>query len=145
VYNSLIKRFGKDFVGQYGWATNVVTKGDANICKLEEKAGLGNLRPYYRMASHNVHPNIKGAKFRLGLGSRKMLLAGPSNYGFSDPACGAALSLNQITSALLDARPNMIHLIILEVLTGLVEKVWEEFPRIQRELDERERQLQGIT
>jgi hypothetical protein len=44
---------------------------------------LDYLRPYYKLASHNVHAQPKGILFKLGLvQNQDILLAGPSNYGF---------------------------------------------------------------
>jgi hypothetical protein len=137
-HDTLVKRFGSSFKGEYGWATEALHKKAVFFGDLETEAGLGHLRPYYKMASHNVHANIKGAKFKLGLGLEKqpLLLAGPSNYGFADPAHGAAISLNQITAALLNTRPNLDHLVTLRILSRLTKEIGDEFLRIQTELKE---------
>ena len=57
---------------------------------------MDHLRPYYRMASDNVHPNAHGAFYRMGMGldgnDRRVLLAGASNMGLADPGHGTAMS-----------------------------------------------------
>ena len=136
-YDELVKCFGNNYKDQYGWATKALNKAKVRFSDLEIESGLAHLRPYYRMASHNVHANIKGAKFKLGMAPRaeSILLAGPSNYGFTDPAHGAAISLMQITTALLNTRPNFDRLVILKILDKLQAEIGDEFLRIQRELE----------
>ena len=85
-HTQLLQRFGKTFGEQYGWASDHLGLPRATFADIERAAGVGHLRPYYRMASHNVHANPKGAFFRLGiLGELDMMLAGASNYGLADP------------------------------------------------------------
>lgn len=138
IHDALVKRFGSSFKDDYGWAAGALGKKRVSFGDLEAEAGLGHLRPYYKMASHNVHANIKGAKFKLGLGLEKqpLLLAGPSSYGFADPAHGAAISLSQITVALLNTRPNLDRLVILTILNRLTKEIGDEFLGIQTKLDE---------
>jgi len=138
IYDDLLKRFGSSFKDNYGWAAAVLGQRKVSFSDLEADAGLAHLRPYYRMASYNVHSSVKGVTFKLGLGLEKepLLLAGPSNYGFADPAHGAAISLNQITVALLNTRPSLDHLVVLTILNRLTEEIGQEFLRIQAELEE---------
>src|SRR2546423_12781767 len=61
------------------------------------------VRPYYRMASNPVHPNVRGSLFDLGVGGgREILLAGPSTAGLADPGHAACISLMQTTVCLLN-------------------------------------------
>lgn len=122
--DELVKRFGKKFLGQYGWASNVIN-GNPKFNDIERDIGLEYLRPYYRMASHNVHANPKGIKFRLGLSDEqeRILLAGPSNFGLEDPVRGATLSLFQITSSLLTHKPNLDSLVIVEILSKYEKEI----------------------
>ena len=103
-YNALIARYGKAFGRDYGWAASTLRKERPTFVALEEAVELDHLRPYYQMANQNVHPNSHAAFFKLGLdetGQGEVLLAGPSNLGLADPGHGAALSLTQITAALV--------------------------------------------
>lgn len=135
--DALVARFGHSFKGDYGWAANALGKEKVVFSDLEKEAGLSHFRPYYRMASHNVHAGVKGAVFKLGLAPEHepILLAGPSNYGFADPAHGAAISLNQITVALLNTRPNIDRLVALTIMKKLSDEIGREFLRIQSELE----------
>jgi hypothetical protein len=136
-YDSLLRRFGNSFKGQYGWAAEALHQTEVHFNDLEKQAGLAHLSPYYKMASHNVHANVKGILFKLGLApqAEPVLLAGPSNYGFADPADGTAISLTQITVALLNTRPSMDRLVILTIMLKLEKEIGNEFLRIQRELE----------
>ncbi len=136
--DTLVQRFGTSFNGQYGWAAITLGKDRVLFSQLEDEAGLAHLRPYYRMASHNVHANVKGAKFKLGMAphTEPLLLAGPTNYGFTDPAHGAAISLMQVTTALLLTRPNVDRLVMIKILENLEAKIGDEFLRIQRKLED---------
>lgn len=71
-----------------------------------------------KLASHNIHANPRGILFKLGLMSceEDILLAGPSNAGLADRAQGCALSLSQITVALLTIRPNHDKLVICDIV-----------------------------
>jgi hypothetical protein len=66
----------------------------------------GDLGPYHRVASHNVHANPIGVFLKLGLvGEMDILLAGPSDVGLADPGHATALSLLQISTALVHLNP----------------------------------------
>ena len=137
-HDALLESFGSSFKGQYGWAAEAFGKKAVRFSDLEREAGLAHLRPYYRMASHNVHANVKGATFKLGMApqAEPLLLAGPSNYGFADPAHGAAISLTQVTVALLNTRPNIDRLVTLTILEKLQAEIGDEFLRIQLKLED---------
>lgn len=137
-YDALVERFGASYKQQYGWASEVLNKERVLFSDLEKRAGLAHLRSYYRMASYNVHASVKGIKFKLGIAPQTppLLLAGPSNYGFTDPAHGAAISLTQVTVALLNTRPTIDHLVILTILEKLQAEIGDEFLRIQLKLEE---------
>ncbi|MES0397959.1 MAG: DUF5677 domain-containing protein [Syntrophobacteria bacterium] len=98
----LIDRFGKSYKNNYGWASSILQKDNPTFRDIEESVKLDYLRPFYKLASHNVHANPKGVYFKLGLypNSQDILLAGPSNTGLADPAHNMAISLTQITITL---------------------------------------------
>ena len=100
---TLVARFGKIFNEDYGWAAPALGDKQPSLAEIERAVQLDHLRPYYRMASDNVHANSHGAFYKLGVFSpgRAILLAGPSNMGLAEPGQGAALSLGQVTAALV--------------------------------------------
>ena len=135
-YESLKSRFGRDYVKEYGWAAAALGKERPTFMDIEKAVGLRHLRPYYKLASHNVHANPKGAFFKLGLlPDHKILLAGPSDLGLADPGHGTAISLAQITIALLTLRPNMDRLVICQVLLRLEDEIGNAFLAAHRALE----------
>ena len=105
---------------------------------IEQHVQLAHMRPYYRMASDNVHANSHGAHFRLGLHSsqqEKMLLAGPSNLGLADPGHSTAISLLQITTTLLATKPVLDCVVAMKILAGLTDEVGEAFLKVHQELE----------
>jgi hypothetical protein len=91
----LINRFGPIFKKEYGWAYPTINSKKPTFRDIEEAVGLKHLRPYYKIACHNVHANSRGIFFKLGLhpNSEDILLAGPSNVGLDNPGRSAALSI----------------------------------------------------
>ncbi len=104
----LTARYGKDFTGSYGWAKSELHRRNPNrsgSVKFEELESCVNIdfwRPYYRWASHGVHPTAKSIEYKRGSrGLRNVMLAGPSNYGLADPGSEALRSLCNASSSLL--------------------------------------------
>lgn len=139
VYEQLISRFGISYKNDYGWASSVLNKEKPNFSDIEENSGLDYYRPYYKLASHNVHANPKGLMFKLGLlpETKNLLLAGPSNTGFTDPAQGTAISLGFITITLITTKPNIDNLVLSKILLEFQSEIGEEFLKIQKEIEGR--------
>ncbi len=129
VKERLITQFGTNYKHDYGWASGVLGKAKPTFKDIESAAGLEYMRPYYKMASYNVHANPKGVFFKLGLYSinDNVLLAGPSNVGLTDPGHSAALSLLQITLSFLTIVPNLDRLVICDILKLLADEIGKEF------------------
>ena len=92
------------------------------------------------MASSNVHANVHGSYFRLGLDDEtvNVLLAGPSIYGLADPGQSTGISLCQVTAALLGTKPNMDSVVLLKTIIRLERELCELFVQVHRELEELE-------
>lgn len=129
VRDELIDRFGEDYKHEYGWAAEVIGKRRPTFADIEQMVDLDYLRPYYKLASYNVHANPKGVFAKLGiLGSAEdLLLAGPSNIGLAEPGHLMALSLAHITICLLTHVPTMDTLVISRMLLDLVDEVGNAF------------------
>jgi len=134
-YQMVINQFGKDFSGDYGWAAEKLAKQKPTFADIEKAVGLEKLRPYYRMASDNVHANARAIRFKLGLPDGDvMLLAGASDAGLADPGDGAAMSLLQLTTALLTSKPNIDSLVMCAMLTNLRDQIGTEFLKAHKAL-----------
>lgn len=139
VSEQLITRFGNSYKSDYGWASSALNKEKPNFSDIEENAKLDYYRPYYKLASHNVHANPKGVMFKLGLfpETQNILLAGPSNTGFTDPAYGTVISLGFITITLITTKPTIDNLVVSNILLKLESEIGEEFLKVQEEIENR--------
>ena len=127
-----------------GWHQKL-RKTHPSISDIEEQVGLENMRPYYRMASDNVHANSHGSYSRIGLSQSlhddEMLLAGASSMGLADPGHSTAISLNQVTSNLfltelyLEIELSLYRLVISNILIKLVHEIWDAFLEAHHELE----------
>ena len=139
-YDSLLTKFGKSFGSEYGWAATALRGKEATLANIEADVELDHYRPYYRMASHNVHGSSHAAFFKLGISetNRPVLLAGPSDQGLADPGHGVALSLTQITGALASAYPTMDRLVSVLVMNLLQDEAGEAFLQAHQEAERTE-------
>lgn len=149
--SKLLDRFGKSFDGHYGWAAHILKpKSNEPIRSFGdiEESVLPHLRPYYQLASHNVHAKSKGIYSRLGLiDEREVLLAGASNVGLADPGQNAALFLCHITTVLGLLHVTFETTSMMKLLRRLEREVGDSFIRAHRQLlnDERKRRRLART
>ena len=134
-YQQLIARFGKEFRGDYGWASHHLGNPQPTFKDIERAAGIDHLRAHYRMASHNVHANPKGVFVKLGLMQEsQVLLAGPSNAGLTDPGHCAALSLTHVSTTLGVLQPTFDNTVGLQIIVNLADEIGETFGQAHAEL-----------
>jgi hypothetical protein len=136
-YDRVITKYGTDFKESYGWVSTILGKSRPTFADIENNVGLDKWRPYYKMASHNVHANPKGITSKLGLSDKTstILLAGASDYGFTDPAHGTAISLLQATSTFLLKNSNIDRLVMMDVLRRFERLIGEEFLKVQNKYE----------
>ena len=123
-YETLVAKYGGDFKKDYGWAASALRGDGSTFAEIERATNLDHMRPYYKMASHAIHPNARGLFFDLGLGEgENILLAGPSTRGLADPGMGACIAHYQTTVALLNERPDVDEVVTMLVLQKLVPQI----------------------
>ena len=66
-FDAVILKYEKPFGEQYGWAAKTLGCKSPKFSQIEEASKIDHLRPYYKLASQNVHANPKAAYYRLGL------------------------------------------------------------------------------
>jgi hypothetical protein len=127
-YDEIVRKYGPDYKNQYGWAAAALNKSNPTFSDIEAAISLDHLRPYYKLASHNVHAGPKGF-FKLGLypWEQAELLTGPSNTGLVDPGQSTAISLNQITTNLLNREESLDSLVITRVMMMVGDEVCQAF------------------
>ena len=139
VENDLCKRFGKEFTREYGWASVSLHNRNPRLTDLERAVGLDYLRPYYKLASHDIHAGPKGIIFSIGLSPgafKRIIPAGPSNAGMADPGQCTAISLFQITEALMATHGGLEKSVRLKALDRLRASACSEFVRIHKSVEE---------
>lgn len=146
----LIDRFGSKFDGTYGteWAADELGLGGGpTITRLAEEAGLDHYHPYYRLASESLHGGSKGTLDRLGIidipdvEQPEILLSGPSNAGLAMPGQLTAISLSQITFALIRWQSSSIRIAEMQGMQQLVDDINHAFAEASEELYEDERDV----
>ncbi|MBI3450763.1 MAG: hypothetical protein HY049_17850 [Acidobacteria bacterium] len=130
--DEVIARFGKAFASDYGWASESLRNSEPKFIDIERAVGVDCLRPYYKLASQQVHATPRGLLFKLGLLRDEALLAGPSNLGLADPGQHTALSLTQITATLTPLHATLDSIIAVKVLTQLSAKIETSFVDVDR-------------
>lgn len=136
--DDLVERYGRGFLTEYGWAFDSFGR-KATFSDLEASIDFSHMRPLYKMASHGIHANPKGALWNLGvIGSNEMLLAGPSNAGLADAGHGAMISLNQVTVQLLSREPELENAITMLALGRLVDMAGKAFLDAHEQLEQDE-------
>jgi hypothetical protein len=153
-YRAVLARYGQDFRLGYAWALPALVR--QNPALKGQKIGFDHLQgavniqhwtPYFRMASHAVHPSATFIRFNLGnRQDSNVIMAGPSNADLADPGQGALLSLTNATAALItytsesDSMEHLEHqaalsamVLALQVLSDTANK---EFVKVHRELED---------
>jgi hypothetical protein len=113
---------------------------------LEDYVRISHLRPYYRLASNAVHGGSKGF-YQIGLmegARRRLLLAGPTNYGFADPLQNTGLSLTQLTSCLFQLAASFEAIMSVQAMMVFQGRLAETAMSINRQIEEEERRSKGL-
>src|ERR1051326_4118411 len=134
-----------------GWAADAIRaalpelkKKSISFHHLEKVAGIGHMQPYYRFASHSVHPTSKGLSYTVGLLRQgEILLSGPSNYGLAEPAAATCGSLQLATVALLMLRPTKKRIASLMALATMDEMTKKAFWRAEERIEREEASAQS--
>ena len=130
-YDAVLKCYGKEFGKSYGWAMPFLRGVNPTFSALEKAVGLDHWRPYYRLASQNIHANVKAIRYSLGLSEavEDVLQVGPSNSGMTDPAHSTAIALSQLTSTLLLSVPNLDGIVSTKMVLSLADEIRDAFAR----------------
>jgi uncharacterized protein DUF5677 len=123
-YAAVLAKYGREFGNPQGWAAKHLKKRNPTIADIQEASKLDHLGPYYRIASNDVHANPKGVFFKLGLvGEMDILLAGPSDVGIADPGHATAISLVQISTALVPLNPTFHNTVLIKIMLALADEI----------------------
>jgi hypothetical protein len=142
--DALKHRYGKEFGSEYGWAASALNISSPTFAQIEDAVDFSKLRPYYKLASNAVHAGPKGAFWRLGLAGSEsdVMLAGPSNAGLAEAGRLTAMSLSQISVALMLVHTTIDGIVWARILLHLWSEVEEEFLKVEGTLKDDERRSQ---
>jgi hypothetical protein len=139
--DELVNKYGREFRHTHGWAASALGLKRPTLRDLEAAVRLDHYRPFYGMANHGVHAGSRGLFFNLGRQPGERLpIAGASNGGLADPGHATAISLVQIWTGMTVKRCRTEDLIIMHMMSGLAEKIGEEFIRAHLIHEKRTRQ-----
>lgn len=105
--DDVIAEFGPEMRQPNGWARPLFTlhkpKQAVTFKQLEDRVGLGHLRPFYRLGSHHVHAGSRAAELNLSRETAQAPLITVGATVFADTAevsQAALISVLQVTSVL---------------------------------------------
>jgi hypothetical protein len=135
----LIHRYGEKFKRDYGWAASILGKKDATFRELEKLAGLDHLRPYYKLASDDIHAGARILRTNIGVigAQRDIILAGPTDAGLSLPGQNTVISLMHVNTCTLSVRPDMENVVLSGSLLELCHEACLAFADAEARQEER--------
>jgi hypothetical protein len=97
----ILSQRGDDFRSRNGWARRYV--GSSRFENLQQSAGLQKWRGDYRLASRDIHTDYREMGSLLAMAEAKtdLLVCGQSDSGIVEPAHSAAITLLQVTTAIV--------------------------------------------
>ena len=143
--DGLKQKYGEDFRHDYGWAAHALQKPRVNFSQIEEAVKLPFMRPFYRLASEQIHASSRGAIMRVGLIEQTAMdlkvLAGPSNYGFADAAMNSARALMLSAACLGQVDATLDMNVTLMILAKWERPLVKSFVKVQLGIERRDRLL----
>ena len=132
-------KYGKSFIGQYGWAAELLNLKKPTFADLELFVESDHYRSHYKWASQSVHATFKGT-FRPDLlgAPPSTLLSGPSNAGLADPGHSAALSLLRITAEFATLTPLLDLQVATTMMAEITDEIGDALLKIHEQLAEEE-------
>lgn len=142
VHDKLLQKYGSEFEYRNGfeWIPKSILP-NRNFRSLQEHVKLDKFHPFYSWSSDSVHGGSKGLH-RLGLiddSQNKVLAAGPTNYGFTDPIDSTVISLSHVTSNLLLLEPDFEDILMMQVIQKYVKEIGQKALKVQKNLEKEHR------
>jgi hypothetical protein len=134
----LINKYGKSFSKSYGWAINIVKKGQIpNFRAIEQIAKLDYMRPFYIHAGQSIHAGMDGIASYINDFSHKdfFKMSKPSSFGISQPANFCCWTLITTTSHCLDLKHEPEFAVFKKSLSVIYEETCSAFKIAGNKLD----------
>jgi hypothetical protein len=141
-FNLQKDKYGDDFARLYGWIGDYLPKKKWNFAGIEEMVEFKFMRSFYKMANNFIHSGARGFLYKLGTYNQdEVMLAGPSNYGFADPAQNTAYSLLQTTMTLSGFDTYLEDVFYVQIGLNMLDRLTEKFIHIQKKIEEEAEEL----
>jgi hypothetical protein len=119
-YRRVLKKYGKEFGSNYGWAAGYVGNPSPRFVHLENAATGVRLRNRYKFASHNVHASPSSFIHNLAdLSGQGVATVGASNAGLAVPGHLAAVTLLRVTYLLVKDLRSFDAIALLNALISI--------------------------
>ena len=133
--DAVVSRPGTAFRYDYGWAATSLNSKRPTFAAIEKAVGRSHLRPYYRLASDNLHAGIMGALYKLGTIQPGKLLLEPTPVGLEEPGQNTALTLALVLAQLLRVCPALDALVIARTALSVADEAVEQFVSVGQALE----------
>jgi hypothetical protein len=140
----LMKRFGREFEREHGWAfghVKTTAKHGPTFADLERDAALDKFRPIFGWASDSVHGGPKGL-LSLGLptyATDEFLYAAGSTSGLTDPGQNTALSIGHFVGAVVGEWASIESLTAAHAMMLLIRQCCDAIYRAHVEVERKTR------
>jgi hypothetical protein len=141
---NLLKRFGKQFGTQYGWAVGLPGVTAGNFREIEELAGIDHRRGFYRWASHYLHgdpSSLRMSIMRRG-GVSQGVVSDLTNIHLTDPAQFTLYALQLTYISIVVDAPPLADLFIARGLPHLTSRAGDAFWAAEQAIMDAEEKLQ---
>lgn len=129
------EQYGCSTKGGYGWASLILNKQKPTFFDIEKAVNQEHNRPFYKKASSSIHAGAKGLFNQYGIyPGVDSLLAGPSNYGLTDPCRYTAIFLTKITASFVlrnETSSNVAPTVALQILNNLIDQIEDSAVEIE--------------
>jgi hypothetical protein len=134
--DAAVREHGDPFNEEYGWAVTFVgNQLRPSFADLERAVGLDHLRPFYKLASDNVHAGVRGVLLKLGAVEEGKLLTTPSPAGLTDPGHSTALTLAVLAAHVTRICPAVDVLLCARMVSLLASEVGERFVAVDDSIE----------
>lgn len=146
--DEMVDKYGSNFVDGrrgYGWASKYFN--NPHFLAIAEETEIEHLKPYYELTHKLIHSGSTSATYRMGRIQRQNIdhrsidgddllevyrrMTYPASYGFADTAQNTAISLSQVSTALLTFQLTPLRLVKLQALQKMVDDIAEAFVETQ--------------
>lgn len=123
-FATAVRKYGKHFNSDYGWAAHFLKNPRPNFSDLEASVDLDHYRPWYKAASMQVHGSARGLLAPMGL-SEDALLTGPHFEIVPETALHTLNCLMVLSSISLGVAINVDRLVAAQILVSRGDEVRE--------------------